>query len=61
MSEPILYEYDGEKHTMKEWAELYGVTVSALRRRYLRTGDFEFALNTGARRSKNKFERYGNK
>lgn len=59
MSEATKFQYNGECHTLEEWADLYGITVSALRARIKRTGSLQVALETNAKRSKKRFERYG--
>lgn len=41
-------EYDGEKHTIKGWADKFGIPYARLQARLRRGWDFEIAINTPA-------------
>ena len=41
-------EYDGEKHTIKGWADKFGIPYARLQARLRRGWDFESAINTPA-------------
>lgn len=51
--------YNGETHTVKEWADIYGVSVDTMRARLKRSSTVEHAFGVDTRRSKKRFERYG--
>lgn len=51
--------YNGETHTVKEWADIYGVSVDTMRARLKRSSTVEHAFGVDARRSKKRYERYG--
>lgn len=51
--------YNGETHTVKEWADIYGVSVDTMRARLKRSSTVEHAFGVDTRRSKKRYERYG--
>lgn len=48
----VYLEYNGEKHTITEWAELYGINRSTLNNRLWRGYSIEKALEVGDLRGK---------